>query len=103
MTAVRSAVGVSEEFEVKVGLYQGSGLSLLLFAIVMDNITTGVRKGVPRSMLFGDDTVLVNGTEGSLKELEDWRQVMEARGLHVRQEQDQENDIKQANYPELML
>ena len=45
MTTVRSAVGVSEEFEVKVGLHQGSGLSSFQFAIIMDNITAGVRKG----------------------------------------------------------
>ena len=80
MTAVRSAVGVSEKFEVKVGLHRGSGLSLFLFAIVMDNITAGVRKGVvPRSMLFADDIVLVNEDRGELeRELEDWRQVMES-------------------------
>ena len=80
MTAVRSAVGVSEEFEVKVGLHQGYGLSPFLFAIVMDNITAGVRKGVPRSMLFANDIVLVNEDRGELeRELEDWRQAaMEA-------------------------
>ena len=68
MTAVRSAVEVSEEFEVKVSLHQGSGLSLFLFAIVIDNITAGVRKGVSRSMLFTDDIVLVNEDRGELEE-----------------------------------
>ena len=34
-TAVRCAVGVTEGFEVKVGLHQGSALSPCLFAMVM--------------------------------------------------------------------
>ena len=34
-TAVRCAVGVTEAFEAKVGLYQGSDLSPCLFAMVM--------------------------------------------------------------------
>ena len=38
ITAVRCAVGVTEGFEVKVGLHQGSALSPCLFAMVMDTI-----------------------------------------------------------------
>ena len=38
-TAVRCAVGVTEGFEVKVALHQGSALSQCLFAMVMDRIT----------------------------------------------------------------
>jgi len=37
-TAVRSAVGMTKEFIVKVGLHQGSALSSFLFAIVMDRV-----------------------------------------------------------------
>ena len=39
ITAVRCAVGVTEGFEVKVGLHQGSALSPCLFAMVMDRMT----------------------------------------------------------------
>ena len=42
-TAVRCAVGVTEEFEVKVGLHQGSALSPCLFAMVMDRMTDEIR------------------------------------------------------------
>ena len=35
-TVVRTSSGDSESFKVKVGVHQGSGLSPLLFAIVMD-------------------------------------------------------------------
>ena len=38
-TAVRCAVGVTEGFEVKVGLHQGSALSPCLFAMVVDRMT----------------------------------------------------------------
>ena len=38
-TRVRVGSAYSEEFEVKVGVHQGSVLSPLLFAIVVDNIT----------------------------------------------------------------
>ena len=35
-TTVRTCEGVSEEFDIKVGLHQGSVLSPFLFAIVID-------------------------------------------------------------------
>ena len=40
---VRVGLELSEEFEVKVGVHQGSALSLLLFVIVVDVITESVR------------------------------------------------------------
>ena len=38
-TTVRTKQGNSKEFEVKVGVYQGSVLSLLLFVAVMEVVT----------------------------------------------------------------
>ena len=38
-TSVRVDSKLSEEFEVKVGMYQGSVLSLFLFALVVDVVT----------------------------------------------------------------
>ena len=36
---------LSEEFEVKVGVHQGSVLSPLVFAMVVDGVTESVRNG----------------------------------------------------------
>ena len=38
-TSVRTLIGSTESFEVKVGLHQGSALSPLLFIIIMDVIS----------------------------------------------------------------
>ena len=56
-TAVRCAVGVTERFDVKVGLNQGSALSPCLFAMVMNRMTDEIRKEAPWSMMFSDDIV----------------------------------------------
>ena len=42
-TVVRTDAGLSEHFEVKVGLHQGSVLSLLLFAGVLDVVSRETR------------------------------------------------------------
>ena len=39
--------GYSEEFEVKVGVHQGSVLSPLLFVIVLEALSREIRSGVP--------------------------------------------------------
>ena len=53
-TAVMCAVGVTEGFEVKLALHQGSALSPCLFAMVMDRMTStrtlAHDKLVPRSI-----------------------------------------------------
>ena len=38
----------------KVGVHQGSVLSLLLFAIVMNEVTKDVREGVVKELLYAD-------------------------------------------------
>ena len=50
----------SEEFEVKVGLHQGSMLSPLLFTIFVDVITEKVRRGVVNELLYADDLVIMS-------------------------------------------
>ena len=49
-----------EEFEVKVGVHQGSVLSPPLFAEVVHVITENVRRGVVGEILYADDLVLIS-------------------------------------------
>ena len=46
-TAIKRQEGESEEFEVKVGVHQGSVLSPLLFIIVMEALSRKFRTGLP--------------------------------------------------------
>ena len=51
--------GYSEEFEVKVGVHQGSVLSLLLFIIVLESLSRKFRPRVPWENLFAYDLVII--------------------------------------------
>ena len=46
-TVVRTVYGNKKGFEVKVGMHQGSGLSPLLFVIVMEAISREFRVALP--------------------------------------------------------
>ena len=51
--------GYSEEFEVKVGVHQGSVLSPLLFIIGLEALSREFRSGVPWEDLYADDLVII--------------------------------------------
>ena len=54
---VRVGESFSKEFEVKVGVHQGSILSPLLFIIVLEALSREFRAGVPWEDLYADDLV----------------------------------------------
>ena len=84
MTAVKSVVGMSECFEVGVGLHQGSALSPFLFAMLMDRLTDEVRQESPWNMMFADDIVICERSrEQAETSLERWRDALEKRGMKV--------------------
>ena len=58
-TRVRVDSELSEEFEVNVGLHQGSVLSPFLFALVLDVVTEFAREGVICVLFYADDLVLL--------------------------------------------
>ena len=51
-TFVKMKYTRSEPFNIKVGVHQGSILSPLLFALVMDEVTEDIREEVLKKMLF---------------------------------------------------
>ena len=68
----------------KVGVHEGSALSPLLFIMVMDVLTEGVRHGSLKELLYADDLVLCGK---SLNEVMDkygrWKNAVEGKGLRV--------------------
>ena len=65
-TVVRTVYGNSKVFEVKVGMHQGSGLSPLLFVIVMEAISREFRVALPWELLYADDLAVIAETEEEL-------------------------------------
>ncbi|KAI5715261.1 hypothetical protein M8J77_013350 [Diaphorina citri] len=83
-TEIRSSVGMTEGFEVRVGLHQGSVISPYLFDMVMDVLTDDFRGEAPWNMLFADDIVICDFSKETLEiKLEEWRKAFEQRGLKI--------------------
>ena len=61
-TRVRVDSELSDEFEVKVGMHQGSVLSPFLFALVVDIVTEFARDGALSELLYADDLVQMSET-----------------------------------------
>ena len=57
-SAVRVNSQYSAEFDVKVGVHQGSVLSPLLFIIVMEALSRDFRISCPWELLYADDLVI---------------------------------------------
>ena len=66
-TRVRVDCDLSEEFEVKVGMHQGSVLSPFLLAVVVDVVSEFAREGVLSELLYADDLILMSDTMKGLR------------------------------------
>ena len=74
----------SEEFYVTISVHQGSVLSPLLMAIVVDVVTENAREGLMKKVLYADDVVLISETTEVLKKrFLKWRSALESKGLKV--------------------
>ena len=83
-TVVRTMHGRTDEFPIKVGLHQGSGLSPFLLIVILDVISEEFRRGLPRELLFADDLAVVTDTEEEMqRRWLDWQIGMESKGLKV--------------------
>uniref|UniRef100_A0A0P4WFR4 Reverse transcriptase domain-containing protein n=1 Tax=Scylla olivacea TaxID=85551 RepID=A0A0P4WFR4_SCYOL len=58
-TRVKTVAGMTESFDVRVRLHQGSAVSPVLFNVVFDVLTERVRRGIPGDIVYADDVVLV--------------------------------------------
>ena len=77
---VRVGEGYSEEFEVKVGVHQGSVLSPLLCIIVLEALSREFRSGVPWEDLYADDLVIIaESLEECVRRLLTWKEAMEKK------------------------
>ena len=61
-TKVSVGTHLSENFEVNVGVHQGSVLSPLLFAIVVDVVKSKIKEGMLQEILYADDLLLIAET-----------------------------------------
>ena len=74
----------SEEFGVGVVVHQGSILSPLHFILVQEALSHKFRIGVPRELLYSDDSMVIANThEEYICQLKVWKAVMESKGLRV--------------------
>ena len=81
-TRLRVDSELSEEFEVKVGMNQGSVLSPFLIAVVVDAVKEFVREGAPSELPYADDLVLMSETIERLRnKFLKWKEAFESKGL----------------------
>ncbi len=80
--------GASEEFDVNIGLSQGSVLSPLLFIAVLDLIRRKtVMQDAMKKLLYADDLAMVaNGKQGLQETLEEWNRLFTRVVLKIKLE-----------------
>ena len=65
-------------------MHRGTAPSLLLFAIVVDEITEGVTNCLISEILYADDLVLTSKTmKGLMEKFWKWKEAFESKGLEV--------------------
>ena len=73
---------LGEEFEVKVGVHQGSVLSPILFAIVLEALSRGFSAGLPWELLYTEELVIMDDSLVELiMKLERWKAELSAKCL----------------------
>lgn len=83
-TMVRTGTGDSDSFDVNVGVHQGSVLSPLLFATVMDVVSREVMGGLLWELLYTDDLVQMACTREELaKKLAACKACLDSKGMKV--------------------
>ena len=96
----RVGEGYSEEFEVKIGVHQGSVLSPLLFIVVLEALSREYRSGDPWENLYANDLVIIaESLEKCVRRLLTWKEAMEKKGLRVNTGKDKNHDLRYGTGP----
>ena len=81
-TRVRVDSEMTKEFDINVGMHQGSVLTPLLFALEVEVVTEFAREGALCELLHANDLVLISETiEGLRNKLIKWKEALESKGL----------------------
>src|SRR5215469_8205150 len=88
VSAVRTAHGMGDFFEVRAGVRQGGVLSPLLFILYMDKCLweMDMEEGVDVIMYADDVALVAEDGEILLRTLERWSEVLSERGLKMNKE-----------------
>ncbi|KAK6765182.1 hypothetical protein RB195_025213 [Necator americanus] len=82
-SVVRCAAGTSRPFPVQVGIHQGSSLSPCCSYCAW-NITKGIQKQHPWTLLFADDVMLASESRDDLqKQVQSWKDQLQQYGLRL--------------------
>ena len=83
-TRVKTRCGLTQYFNIEVGLHQDSTLSPLLFIIIMDVLASSIQRDPPWAMLFADDLVICKESRLEVEQqLDRWREVLKGIGLKI--------------------
>ena len=83
-TKVKVGTHLVEELEVNVGVHQGSALSPLMFAIVVNVATNEIKEGMLQEILYTDDIILIAESMAEPQEtFYGWKSALESEGLKV--------------------
>ena len=77
---------MTEWISVNVVLHQGPSLTLYLFHLIVDVLSSGVKHEAPWCMLFSDDIYIVlcsTSRDVFEHKAENWRRVVKDRGLKI--------------------
>ena len=81
---MKSKRGISQHFEVGIGLHKGSALSPFLFIRLVDTISQDVRNKLQWELLYADDLAIIDITSTDTKNrLELWQKVFTDNGLKI--------------------
>jgi len=81
---VRSTVEISEPFNVKVGVRQGSALPPLLFVLCMNNVSRDLQKRPPWNLLYAYDIALASETKEALQDQAQlWKNIVTEKRLKL--------------------